>query len=116
MSTQDTALQEALSVLLGAESEAKRIIEEAQTEAASIIRSAQDKFSVEREHRVARSREQAKSILETSLVAAQTEAEQIASLTKEELKRIEQRFNDNADSIVEALLKETTDGILIGGA
>lgn len=110
-----STLQEVLAVLLGAESEARRVVEEAKTESASLIRSAQDKFGVEREHHVTSARDQAKSIVETALLAAQAEADQILSLGKEERKKIQQRFDENADSVVAAVLAETVDAILTGG-
>ena len=110
-----STLQEVLAVLLGAESEARRVVEEAKMESASLVRSAQDKFSVEREHNVASARDQAKSIVETALLAAQAEADQILSLGREERKKIQQRFDENVDSVVAAVLAETVDAILTGG-
>ncbi len=110
-----STLQEVLAVLLGAESEAKRVVEEAKAESASLIRNVQDKFNAEREQHVASARDQAKSIVETALLAAQAEADQILSLGREERKKIQQRFDENVDSVVAAVLNETVDSVLTGG-
>ena len=40
-------LQEVLAVLLGAESEAKRIVEDSKSESDGFLRSAQEKFAME---------------------------------------------------------------------
>lgn len=111
-----SALQEVLAVLLGAESEAKRIIEEAKIESESVIRSTKDKFAMERESRMASAREQAKGIMENALAAAQTEAKQILGLGKEERERINKRFEENVDAVVASVVNETVDKILSGGA
>lgn len=110
-----STLQEVLAVLLGAESEARRVVEEARLESASLVRGAQDKFAVEREHQVSSAREQAKSIVETALLAAQAEAEQILTLGRDERAKIQQRFDENADAIVASVLTETVNAVLTGG-
>lgn len=110
-----SALQEVLAVLLGAESEAKRIVEEARSESAGLLRTTQDKFMAERENRMNAAREQAKSVMENALSAAQTEAKQILDLGKEERERTGRRFDENIDSVVGSVVTETVDRILTGG-
>ncbi len=110
-----SALQEVLAVLLGAESEAKRIVDEAKSESAGLLRTTQDKFTAERENRMNAAREQAKSVMENALSAAQTEAKQILDLGKEERERIGKRFDENIDAVVGSVVTETVDRILTGG-
>ena len=55
-------LQEVLAVLLGAESEAKRIVEDSKSESDGFLRSAQEKFAMERTNQMASAREQAKGL------------------------------------------------------
>jgi len=110
-----SALQEVLAVLLGAESEAKRIVDEAKNESASLLRATQDNFTAERENRMNAAREQAKSVMENALSAAQTEARQILDLVKEERERISRRFDDNIDAVVGSVVTETAERILTGG-
>lgn len=111
-----SALQEVLTVLLGAESEAKRIVEEAKSESAVLLRTTQDKFTSERENRMNAAREQAKSLMENALAAAQTEAKQILDLGREERARIAKRFDENIDAVVASVVTETVDKILAGDA
>ena len=61
------------------------------------------------------SREQAKSLMENALAAAQTEAKQILDLGKEERDRIAKRFEENIDAVVASVVTETVDKILAGG-
>lgn len=110
-----SALQEVLAVLLGAESEAKRIVDEAKNEYANLLRVTQEKFTGERENRMNAAREQAKSVMENALSAAQTEARQILDLGKEERDRVTRRFNENLDAVVGSVVTETVDRILAGG-
>jgi len=95
-----STLQEVLAVLLGAESEAKRIVGDSKTESAELLRMAQEKFSQERANQIASAREQAKEIMTTAVNAAKAEADQIADLSKEEMKRIQTRFDQNVDTVV----------------
>ena len=79
-------LQEALAVLLGAESEAKRIVEDSRSESDGFLRTAQEKFAVERTNQMASAREQAKGIMETALNSE--DGGTIAELGKEERVRM----------------------------
>ena len=99
-------LQEVLAVLLGAESEAKRIVDDSKNESEGFLRSAQEKFSMERANQMASAREQAKGIMETALNSAWTEAEQIADLGKEERIRMQKRFEENADPVIDSMISE----------
>ena len=102
-------LQEVLAVLLGAESEAKRIVEDSKSESDGFLRSAQEKFAMERTNQMASAREQAKGIMETALNSARTEAEQIAELGKEERGRMQRRFEENIDSVINSMVSEIAD-------
>jgi F-type H+-transporting ATPase subunit b len=109
-----SAVQEVLSVLLGAESEAKRVVEEAKRESSSVIRSTQDFFIPERENKMSAAREQAKSLIENALAGAQAEARQIIEFGREERERMNKRFEENVDAVVANVLAETLDRILSG--
>lgn len=110
-----SALQEVLTVLLGAESEAKRIVGDAKSESAGVVKATQDFFIPDRENKMAAAREQAKSIMANALSAAQTEAKQILDLGKEERERVAKHFEENVDTVVASVLAETVDKILTGG-
>lgn len=110
-----SALQEVLTVLLGAESEAKRIVEDAKTESVGVIKTAQEIFIPDRESRMVSVREQAKSLMANALTSAQTEAKQILDLGREERERVNRRFEENVDTVVAAVLAETVDKVLAGG-
>ncbi|MDR1966200.1 MAG: hypothetical protein LBQ36_05780 [Synergistaceae bacterium] len=110
-----SALQEVLTVLLGAESEAKRIVADAKGESAGVITTTQEIFIPDRESKMASAREQAKSLMANALTSAQTEAKQILDLGKEERDRVNKRFDENVDTVVAAVLAETVDKILAGG-
>ena len=102
-------LQEVLAVLLGTESEAKRIVEDSKSESDGFLRSAQEKFAMERTNQMASAREQAKGIMETALNSARTEAEQIADLGKEERIRMQKRFEENVDPVIDSMISETAE-------
>ena len=102
-------MQEVLAVLLGAESEAKRIVEDSKSESDGFLRSAQEKFAMERTNQMASAREQAKGIMETALNSARTEAEQIADLGKEERVRMQKRFEENVDPVIDSMISETAE-------
>lgn len=104
-------LQEALAILLGAESEGKRVVEESKNEGESYLRSVQDKFTARRAHEMESAREQTKSILDTALAAAQTEAGQIAALGKEERARVQRRYEKNSGAIVASMVSEIAVGL-----
>ena len=101
-----STLQEVLAVLLGAESEAKRIVGDSKTESAELLRMAQEKFTKERANQIASAREQAKEIMTTAVNAAKAEADQIADLSKEEMKRIQTRFDQNVDTVVTSMVSD----------
>ncbi len=110
-----SALQEVLTVLLGAESEATRIVEDAKSQSTSVMKITQDSFDVNRKSKMEAAREQAKSVMANALSAAQTEAKQILDLGREERDRVNKRFEENADTVVANVLAETVDKILTGG-
>jgi F-type H+-transporting ATPase subunit b len=109
-----SALQEVLTVLLGAESEARRIVEDAKTESVGVIKTTQEIFIPDRESKMVSAREQAKSLMANALLSAQTEAKQILDLGREERERVNKRFEENVDTVVASVLAETVDKILSG--
>ena len=109
------SLQEVLTVLLGAESEARRIVEDAKSESLGVIKTTQEIFIPDRESKMLMAREQAKSLMANALASAQTEARQILDLSREERDRTSRHFDENADIVVAALLAETVDKIISGG-
>jgi vacuolar-type H+-ATPase subunit H len=105
-----STLQEVLAVLLGAESEAKRIVDDSKNESEKFIQSSEDKFAKDRTNQIASARSQAKEVMETALNAAKTEAVQIAELGKEERKRMQKRYEENIGPLVEAMATEIAEG------
>ena len=85
-----STLQEVLAVLLGAESEAKRIVGDSKNEAESMLQTAQEKFSSERTSRMAAARGQAKDLMEPRQGGARAYAEAL---------RGERRHGHRLDSI-----------------
>ena len=110
-----SALQEVLTVLLGAESEARRIVEDAKSESMGVIKTTQEIFIPDRESKMLMAREQAKSLMENSLTSALTEANQILELGREERERVNRHFEENVDLVIATLLAETVDKILSEG-
>ncbi|MDO5116161.1 MAG: hypothetical protein Q4D58_08710 [Synergistaceae bacterium] len=108
-----STLQEVLAVLLGAESEAKRIVDDSKSDAESLLRSAQEKFAAERASQMESAREQAKGIMETALNSAKTEAAQIAGLGKEERARMQKRFEENVEPVIDSMVSETAEGFIL---
>lgn len=107
-----STLHEVLAVLLGAESEARRIVNDSKDEAETLLHSTQEKFNVERANRMAAAHEQAKDIMETALNSARTEAEQIGALGNEERARMQRRFEENVEPVVDAMVSETAESFL----
>ncbi|MEG1603428.1 MAG: hypothetical protein RRY12_02420 [Cloacibacillus sp.] len=107
-----STLHEVLAVLLGAESEAKRIVDDSKSEAESLLRNAQEKFAAERTNQMASAREQAKGVMETALNSAKTEASQIASLGKEERARMQKRFEENVNPVISSMVSETAENFI----
>ena len=110
-----SALQEVLTVLLGAESEAKRIVSDAKSESLGVIKTTQEIFFPDRESKMRMAREQAKSLMANALTSAQTEARQILDLGREERERVNRHFDESADTVIATVLAETVDKILSGG-
>ena len=105
-----STLQEVLAVLLGAESEAKRIVGDSKNKAESMLQTAQEKFASERTSRMAAG--QAKDLMEAALNSAKTESEQIVNLGKEERERMQKRFAENADTVIDSIVSEIVDGFV----
>lgn len=109
-------LNEVLAVLLGAESEAKRIVSDSKRESENLLRSAQDKFATERINQMANAREQAKGIMETARSSASTEAKQIYEMSKEESSRIQRRFEENSEPIINFIASEIAEKYITKGS
>lgn len=107
-----STLQEVLAVLLGAESEAKRIVGDSKNEAEEMLQTAQEKFTSERTNRMAAARGQARDVMEAALNSAKTESEQIINLGREERERMQKRFAENADTVVDSIVSEIAEGFL----
>ena len=110
-----SVLQEVLTVLLGADSEGKRIVSDAKSESLGVIKTTQEIFIPDRESKMLMAREQAKSLMANALTSAQTEARQILDLGREERERVNRRFDESADTVIAAVLAETVEKILSGG-
>jgi len=106
------SLQEALAVLLGAESEGAREVEEAKAEAERIKRATNEKIVMERQRRLNGAKEKAKAIIESARSAAEEEAKQILEVGKMERQRARRRFNEVVESVVDSLVKEHVANIL----
>lgn len=102
-----SSLQEVLTLLLGAESEARRKTEEARVEAEGILTGTRQAFQREREDRIASARDQAGALIESSEKTADAEARQILAMGQQETRSIAERFESHARDIVHALVDET---------
>ncbi len=103
-------------MLVGAESEAKRLLEEARAKADSILNAAKGKTASEREDRLRAARDQAKAIVESARSAAEAEAQQIASLGAQERAQIEKRFRESAPQVIKALAQEIAEAYVRKGS
>lgn len=110
-----STLHEVLAVLLGAESEAKRVVEESKNECSSYLRSVQEKFASQRESEIESAREQAKSIIGNATNAAKAEAEQITAIGKDERERMQQHYDDNIDVLIDSMAAEIAENLIAKG-
>lgn len=110
-----STLQEVLAVLLGAEAEAKRVVDESKNESEGYLRSVQEKFAIQRIGEMESARIQAKNIMDTALSAAKTEAEQITSLGKNERERMQKRYEENADAVITSMVSEVAGNLISKG-
>ena len=109
-----SALQEVLAVLLGAESEAKRIVADAKGESAQVLKTTQEIFQPDRENKMSSAREQAKSVIANAVAASQAESEQLLEQGREDRKNMKARFDENIDTVISSVLAETVERILSG--
>ncbi len=107
-------LQESLAVLLGADNEARRMVDEARIEADGLMHSARVRFAEVRKDRMDATQEQSKSLMESVLASAKAEAEQILTSGKEERERTVRRFEENADMVIASLKADLVERILSG--
>lgn len=110
-----SSLQEALAVLLGAESEGNREVQEARSEAETLVKGMQEKMARDGERRLEAAREKASTVLENARAAADEEARSITELGKAERERTERRFREVAGGVVEAMVQESVE-LLLGRA
>lgn len=110
-----STLQEVLAVLLGAEWEAKMLVEESEHDCQGYLRSVQDKCAVQREHEIEAAREQAKSIIGNATNAAKAEAEQIMAIGRDERERMQKNYNDNIDALIETMTAEIAENLISQG-
>lgn len=104
-----SSLQEFLTLLLGAESEARRKKEEARTQAEEIIAGTRLDFQQEREARLANVRDQARALIEASEKNTEAEIRQIRSLEKQETEGMAGRFQAHVKNVVKAIVEETAE-------
>ncbi|MFA0887853.1 MAG: hypothetical protein ACC613_02010 [Synergistales bacterium] len=107
-----SSLQEALAVLLGAESEGTREVQEARSEAETLVKNTQEKVTMEGERRLEAAREKASTLLENARAASDEEARSITELGKSERERTERRFREVAGDVVGALVQESVESLL----
>lgn len=110
-----SSLQEALAVLLGAESEGVREVQEARTEAEAMGKNAMEKMGAERGRRLEAAREKARMLLESARSAADEEARACSDLGKAERERMERRFREVGGGVVDALVRENVENLLKKG-
>lgn len=110
-----STLQEVLAVLLGAEWEAKMVVEESEHECQSYLRSVQDKSAAQRESEIESAREQAKSIIGNATDAAKAEAEQIMAIGRDERGRMQKNYNDNIEALIDAMTAEIAENLISQG-
>ncbi len=105
-----STLQEVLSVLLGAESEAKQIVAESESEASAMLQTTREKFASERSGRIESAHGQAREIADKARDAAKNESERIANLCEEERDLMQKRFSENADTVIDSIVSEIAEG------
>lgn len=108
-------LQEVLSILIGAESEADRIVKDAKLQSENVIKETHDSFEPERRTKMAAAREQAKGIMENATNAAAAETKQIRDRGADDRARLEKRYEERVDALISHVIAETVDKILAGG-
>jgi F-type H+-transporting ATPase subunit b len=99
-------LKDILTELIGAEQEAERVISRARKEAERILSESRENFNSERESRLADAREQARSVTESARSSGETEANQILQKASVERERINKRYEEKVDGLIEALVRE----------
>ena len=110
-----SSLQEALAVLLGAESEGVREVQEARIEAETMGKNALEKMGIERERRLEAARGKALLLLDGARAAADEEALACSELGRAERERMERRFREVAGDVVDALVRESVENLLKKG-
>ncbi|GAB6281134.1 MAG: hypothetical protein STSR0007_13030 [Thermovirga sp.] len=102
-----SSLQEFLTLLLGAEGEARRRAEEARIQTEEVIAKARQDFQQEREARLAAVRDQAKTLIEAAEKSTEAEIRQIQSQERQETEGMAVRFKTHVGNVVETIAEET---------
>ncbi|MDO9508667.1 MAG: ATPase [Thermovirgaceae bacterium] len=110
-----SSLQEFLTLLLGAESEARRKTEDARTQAEEILTRARQDFQQEREARLATVRDQAKTLIEAAEKSTEAEIRQIQSMERQEAEGMAGRFRTHAADAVGTIIEETAADLIRKG-
>ncbi len=103
-------LQEVITVLLGAEAEAKRTVEQASKDAESSLRAAQEDFRGKRAAEMETAHKQVNEIMQAAKSDAHAEAAQITETARAERESLMNRFNRSADAVTEAVALEIAEG------
>ena len=103
-----SSLDEFLTLLLGAESEARRKTEEARVQAEEVFTKSRQDFQQERESRLAAVRDQPKALIEAAEKNTEAEIRQIQSLEKKETEGMAERFQAHVGDVIGTLVEETT--------
>ncbi len=102
-----SSLQEFLTLLLGAESEARRKTEEARIQAEEVITRARQDFQQEREARLAAVRDQAKTLIDAAEKSTEAEIRQIQFQEQQETEGMAGRFKAHVGDVVATIAEET---------
>lgn len=102
-----SSLQEFLTLLLGAESEARRKTEEARIQTENVLTKARQDFQQEREARLAAVRDQAKTLIEATEKSTEAEIRQIQSQEQHETEGMAERFKTHVGDVVKTIVEET---------
>ncbi|HOV28901.1 MAG TPA: hypothetical protein PLY83_02315 [Synergistales bacterium] len=107
-----SSLQEALVVLLGAESEGVREVQEAKIQAEALLKETRERMAREAETRIQAARKKASAVLENARAAADEEARSVTEQGKSERERMERRFREIAGGVVDSLVQEAVETLL----
>ncbi|ACZ18759.1 ATP synthase F0 subunit B [Thermanaerovibrio acidaminovorans] len=108
------SLEETLAVLLGADGEARRIVQEARDEAESMIARGQEEFMRQRDMRISAAKQRAAALIDNAQRAAQAEAEEILNNGRARRERMRKAFEENGRRVASAIALEEAEALLSG--